>query len=124
MARGRAVREARHPEDDRAGLAAEALQQRGRSADDRRGGRAVQERRAEMRLRVVIAIAITAAAVRLIPLQWLHPLNWDELEYFVASKWIGEGRVPFRVFWDHPTLLVWFVFALLAASVESPVVNA
>ena len=72
-----------------------------------------------MRLRVVIAIAITAAAVRLIPLQWLHPLNWDELEFFLATKWIGEGRVPFRDFWEHHTPLVWFVFAPIAAFVES-----
>ena len=77
-----------------------------------------------MRLRVVIALAITAAAVRLIPLQWLHPLNWDELEFFLATKWIGEGRLPFRDFWEHHTPLVWFVFAPIARFIESPGVDA
>lgn len=77
-----------------------------------------------MRLRAVIAIAISAAAVRLIPLHWLHPLNWDELEFFHATKWIAEGRLPFRDFWEHHTPLVWFVFAPFAALVESPGVDA
>lgn len=70
-------------------------------------------------LRLVIALTITAAAVRLIPLQWLHPLNWDELEFFAATKWIAEGRVPYRDFWEHHTPLVWFVFAPVAAFVDS-----
>jgi len=68
-----------------------------------------------MKLRVVIVLAITAAAVRLVPLQWLHPLNWDELEFFRATLWIAEGRVPFRDFWEHHTPLTWFVFAPFAA---------
>lgn len=68
-----------------------------------------------MKLRVVIALAVTAAAVRLIPLQWLHPLNWDELEFFRATAWIAEGRVPFRDFWEHHTPLTWFAFAPFAA---------
>lgn len=69
--------------------------------------------------RLVIALAITAAAVRLVPLQWLHPLNWDELEFFAATKWIAEGRVPYRDFWEHHTPLVWFVFAPVAAFIDS-----
>jgi hypothetical protein len=76
-----------------------------------------------MSIRVVIAIAITAAAVRLLPLNWLHPLNWDELEFFHATKWISEGRVPFRDFWEHHTPLVWFVFAPVARLIESPGVD-
>ncbi|HYR27375.1 MAG TPA: hypothetical protein VEU30_02860, partial [Thermoanaerobaculia bacterium] len=62
-------------------------------------------------LYVVIGLAITAAAVRLIALQWLHPLNWDEIEFFRATNWIAEGRVPFRDFWEHHTPLGWFLFA-------------
>ena len=77
-----------------------------------------------MKLRVVIAIAITAAAVRLIPLQWLHPVNWDELEFFAATKWIAEGKLPYRDFWEHHTPLVWFVFAPFAALVDSIGVSA
>ena len=68
-----------------------------------------------MKPRVVIALAITAAAVRLVPLQWLHPLNWDELEFYRATKWIAEGLVPFRDFWEHHTPLTWFAFAPFAA---------
>ena len=60
-----------------------------------------------MKHRVPIAIALSAAAIRLVPLQWLHPINWDELEFFRATKWIAEGRVPYRDFWEHHTPLAW-----------------
>jgi hypothetical protein len=70
-------------------------------------------------VRVVMALAITAAAVRLVPLQWLHPLNWDEVEFYRATKWVAEGRVPFRDFWEHHTPLQWFVFAPFAALTSS-----
>ena len=62
-------------------------------------------------LAIAITAAITAALVRLIPLHWLHPLNWDELEFFRATKWIAEGRVPYRDFWEHHTPLAWLLFA-------------
>ncbi|HEX6178924.1 MAG TPA: hypothetical protein VF057_11240 [Thermoanaerobaculia bacterium] len=61
-----------------------------------------------------MVLALSAAAIRLIPLQWLHPLNWDELEFFVATKWIAGGRVPFRDFWEHHTPLAWYLFAPFA----------
>ncbi len=64
-----------------------------------------------MNPRVPIAIALTAAAMRLVPLHWLHPINWDELEFFRATKWIAEGRVPYRDFWEHHTPLAWILFA-------------
>ena len=38
----------------------------------------------------------------------------DEVEFFRATKWIGEGRVPFRDFWEHHTPLQWIAFAPLA----------
>ena len=71
-----------------------------------------------------IVLAFTAAAFRLIPLQWLHPLNWDELEFFKATKWIAEGQVPFRDFWEHHSPLTWFLFAPVARFVDSPGVSA
>ena len=74
--------------------------------------------------RVPIAIAFTAAVVRLIPLQFLHPLNWDELEFFHAAKWIAEGRVPFRDFWEHHTPLAWFFFAPFTLLTDSPGADA
>lgn len=43
------------------------------------------------------------------------PLSWDEIEFFRATRWIAEGRVPFRDFWEHHTPLLWAVFAPVAA---------
>jgi hypothetical protein len=71
-----------------------------------------------------IALAVSAAAFRLLPLGWLHPLNWDELEFFRVSAWIAHGRVPFRDFWEHHTPLAWYVFAPVAALARSPGVGA
>jgi hypothetical protein len=75
-------------------------------------------------LRVAISLAISAALVRLVPLHFLHPLNWDELEFFRATTWIAEGRVPFRDFWEHHSPLVWFVFAPFTFLTDSPGVDA
>ncbi|HEX2060182.1 MAG TPA: hypothetical protein VHK90_05540 [Thermoanaerobaculia bacterium] len=75
-------------------------------------------------VRAVIALAVTAAAVRLLPLQFLHPLNWDELEFWRATSWIAEGRMPYRDFWEHHTPLVWFLFAPFTRLTTSPGVDA
>lgn len=77
-----------------------------------------------MNIRAVIALALSAAAVRLVPLQFLHPLNWDELEFWRATSWIAEGRLPFRDFWEHHTPLMWFLFAPFARLVDSPGADA
>lgn len=74
--------------------------------------------------RVPIALALSAAIVRLVPLQWLHPLNWDEIEYFQATTWIGLGRLPYRDFWEHHTPLLWFLFAPFTRLTDSPGVAA
>jgi hypothetical protein len=42
------------------------------------------------------------------------PLAVDEVEFFRATRWVGEGRVPFRDFWEHHTPLQWFAFAPVA----------
>ncbi|MEO8378121.1 MAG: hypothetical protein ABI779_00515 [Acidobacteriota bacterium] len=60
-------------------------------------------------------ILIALAAVWIAAL--LHrgqPLAWDELEFFRATRWTGQGRVPFRDFWEHHTPLQWIVFAPVA----------
>lgn len=75
-------------------------------------------------VRVAIGLAITAALVRLIPLHFLHPLNWDEIEFFRATAWIAEGRVPFRDFWEHHSPLSWFVFAPFTWLTNDPGVGA
>ena len=73
---------------------------------------------------MTIFLALTAALVRLVPLQWLHPLNWDEIEFYRATSWIAEGRVPFRDFWEHHTPLMWFLFAPVTWLTRSPGVDA
>jgi hypothetical protein len=47
-------------------------------------------------------------------LQWGLGLHWDEIEFFRATRWIGEGKLPYRDFWEHHTPLQWFVFAPVA----------
>ncbi|HJQ39894.1 MAG TPA: hypothetical protein VKB93_22355 [Thermoanaerobaculia bacterium] len=74
--------------------------------------------------RAAIAVALTSAAIRLLPLQWLHPLNWDEIEFYRATRWIGEGKVPFRDFWEHHSPLSWFLFAPFSRLTDSPGVSA
>ncbi len=69
-------------------------------------------------------LVVTAALVRLVPLQFLHPLNWDELEFWRATSWIGQGRLPFRDFWEHHTPLMWFLFAPFTWLTDSPGVQA
>lgn len=61
------------------------------------------------------------AALFVIALAWIaallhrgQPLGWDEVEFFRATKWIGEGQVPFRDFWEHHTPLQWLAFAPVA----------
>jgi hypothetical protein len=81
----------------------------------------VNERRATA---IAIGIALSAALVRLVPLGWLHPLNWDEIEFYRATRWIAEGRVPFRDFWEHHSPLGWFLFAPFSLLNDSPGVSA
>lgn len=60
---------------------------------------------------IVFALAVVWIAAMLHRGQ---PLGWDEIEYFRATRWISEGRVPFRDFWEHHTPLQWLVFAPVA----------
>ncbi len=43
-----------------------------------------------------------------------EPLSWDEIEFFRATRWIAEGRLPFRDYWEHHLPLQWFDFATFA----------
>ncbi len=79
------------------------------------------ERRRLSRVAWLIALA---GALRLLPLARLHPLAWDEIEYFRATDWVRRGLVPYRDFWEHHTPLQWFVFAPVAALTKSPGVSA
>lgn len=66
-------------------------------------------------MRLLIAFALSAAALRLLFLGWLHPLNFDEIEFFRATDWVRRGLVPYRDFWEHHTPLQWYLFAPLSA---------
>ena len=81
----------------------------------------MNERRATA---MAIGLALSEALVRLVPLGWLHPLNWDEVEFYRATRWIAEGRVPFRDFWEHHSPLGWFLFAPFSLLSDSPGVSA
>jgi uncharacterized membrane protein len=71
-----------------------------------------------MSRRSYIGLIGVALASRLVNLLWLHPLNWDEVEFYRASDWVAQGLVPFRDFWEHHTPLQWFLFAPVAAIVR------
>ena len=70
------------------------------------------------------ALIALAVAARLVSLHALHPLNWDEIEFFRATDWVGHGLVPYRDFWEHHTPLQWFLFAPVAALITSPGASA
>lgn len=76
------------------------------------------------KVRILIVLTAIAAAARLFAMTFLHPLNWDEVEYFRATSWVREGLVPFRDFWEHHTPLQWFVFAPVTALTSSPGASA
>lgn len=69
-------------------------------------------------------VALLAVAARLLQLQGLHPLVWDEIEFFRATDWVRRGLVPYRDFWEHHTPLQWFLFAPVTALTNSPGASA
>ena len=71
------------------------------------------------RVRVLVGITFAAVAARLFSMTFLTPLNWDEIEFFRATDWVRQGKVPFRDFWEHHTPLQWFVFAPFTALTSS-----
>ena len=73
---------------------------------------------------ILLLLAAIAVAARLFSLTFLHPLNWDEIEFFRATNWVRQGLVPFRDFWEHHTPLQWFVFAPFTALTSSPGADA
>jgi len=65
-------------------------------------------RRSEWILCAAVAAWIVALTLR------LRALSWDEIENFRATRWTGDGLVPFRDFWEHHTPLQWLIFAPFA----------
>lgn len=72
------------------------------------------------RSRLLFALIAIAAAARSVLLTWLHPLNWDEIEFFRATDWVSRGLVPYRDFWEHHTPLQWFLFAPVTKLIHAP----
>jgi len=70
------------------------------------------------------ALSLISVIARLLQLQGLHPLVWDEIEFFRATDWVRHGLVPYRDFWEHHTPLQWFLFAPITALTNSPGVSA
>lgn len=73
---------------------------------------------------LLVVLTLVAAGIRLLSVFWLHPLNWDEVEYFRATDWVRQGLVPYRDFWEHHTPLQWFVFAPFTSLTTSPGADA
>jgi len=76
------------------------------------------------KIALYVSLVLVATGTRLISLHWLHPLQWDEVEYFRATDWVRQGLVPFRDFWEHHTPLQWFVFAPWSALTSDEGVSA
>jgi hypothetical protein len=73
-----------------------------------------------MMKRLLLILAVPAIIARLLQLAGLHPLVWDEIEFFRATDWVRQGLVPYRDFWEHHTPLQWFLYAPIAALTRSP----
>jgi hypothetical protein len=65
-------------------------------------------------------LLLAAVVLMLLWLQWGRCLAWDELEFLRATQWVGQGRVPYRDFWEHHGPLQWFLMAPLKALVNGP----
>lgn len=63
-----------------------------------------------------LAVLLAATALALAFLHRGHAVSWDEIEFYRATRWIAEGRVPFRDYWEHHLPLQWFLFAPAAAA--------
>ncbi|HVE71250.1 MAG TPA: hypothetical protein VNI54_07775 [Thermoanaerobaculia bacterium] len=59
-------------------------------------------------------LVAACVALALVELQWANALTWDEIEFFRATRWVAEGRVPYRDYWEHHTPLQWLLFAPFA----------
>lgn len=71
--------------------------------------------RSAIALKRVWTVLFAAAVVWIAALtQRGLPLAVDEVEFFRATKWVGQGLVPFRDFWEHHLPLQWIVFAPVA----------
>src|SRR5687767_8672544 len=64
--------------------------------------------------RLWLAVLIPAVAWVLVLVHRGESLAWDEVEFYRATRWIAEGKLPFRDYWEHHMPLQWFLFAPVA----------
>jgi hypothetical protein len=58
-----------------------------------------------------IALVGLVAVLWLVLMTWGRAVAWDEVEFFRATDWIRQGRVPYRDFWEHHFPLQWVLMA-------------
>lgn len=58
-----------------------------------------------------VAILAVGLCLLLAWVQWGRGLSWDEIEFYHATRWVSQGQVPFRDFWEHHAPVQWFLFA-------------
>jgi len=68
----------------------------------------------------LIAAGALLAGCTAVYLAGARPITVDEIEYFRATIWTGDGLVPYRDFFEHHLPLQWYLFALPAKLVTSP----
>ncbi|HVE71270.1 MAG TPA: hypothetical protein VNI54_07875 [Thermoanaerobaculia bacterium] len=71
-------------------------------------------------LRVATVVFVLAGLWIVALLQFGLQLGLDEVEFFRATRWLAEGKVPYLDFWEHHTPLQWLLFAPVAAVADGP----
>ena len=65
------------------------------------------------RCRPTFFAALTLSTGALLSVVWIlvRPLAWDEVEFYRATRWVWDGRLPYIDFWEHHSPLQWLLFA-------------
>ncbi|MRR12754.1 hypothetical protein EG835_09915, partial [bacterium] len=65
-------------------------------------------------LLLISLAALTPGLLLLLLHVFESPVNPDEVEYFRATRWVADGLVPYRDFWEHHPPLHWYLLAWIA----------
>lgn len=57
---------------------------------------------------LLVAVAATAGLFAMV---FGRAISLDEVEYFRAAAWVGQGLLPYRDFWEHHAPLQWYLTA-------------
>jgi hypothetical protein len=66
-----------------------------------------------MRRIITVVFALVLAWIAAL-VQRGQQLGLDEVEFFRATRWVSQGYIPFRGFWEHHAPLQWLLFAPVA----------